>query len=273
VLWVATGLGGIATPLIVVAIQKRYGWRPSFWLFGSLGVLWSVVWQRWFRDRPSEKAGVPQDEIKLIGDGGAARHSSAPWARLLRDRNLLLLMLMYHCYCWGAYFYLSWIHTYLQVGRRLTEDQMKLGSALPPACGLLGVALGGLLSDRLARRHSLRVARCSIGSVSLIGAGILLGAAGLTSDAWAAVWLLAAGLGVMNGMLPVSWSLAVDLGREHSGAVSGAMNTAGQIGSFLSSVAFGYMVESFGSYDRALLPLAFMLVMSGWMFALIKPER
>jgi hypothetical protein len=51
------------------------------------------------------------------------------------------------------------------------------------------------------------------------------------------------------------------------------MNTAGQIGSFLSSVAFGYMVESFGSYDRALLPLAFMLVMSGWMFALIKPER
>ena len=181
-------------------------------------------------------------------------------------------MLMYHCYCWGAYFYLSWIHTYLQVGRRLTEDQMKLGSALPPACGLLGVALGGFLSDRLARRHSLRVARCSIGSVSLIGAGILLGAAGLTADAWTAVWLLAAGLGVMNGMLPVSWSLAVDLGREHSGAVSGAMNTAGQIGSFLSSVAFGYMVESFGSYDRALLPLAFMLVMSGWTFALIKPE-
>ena len=70
VLWVATGIGGIATPLIVVAIQKRYGWRPSFWLFGSLGILWSVVWQSWFRDRPSEKAGVPQDEIKLIGDGG-----------------------------------------------------------------------------------------------------------------------------------------------------------------------------------------------------------
>lgn len=272
VLWVASGLGGIATPLIVVAIQKRYGWRPSFWLFASLGILWSVVWQRWFRDRPCEKGGVSGDEIKLIGNVATARHSSPPWATLLHDRNLLLLMLMYHCYCWGAYFYLSWIHTYLQVGRRLTEDQMKLSSALPPACGLLGVALGGFLSDRLARRHSLRVARCSIGSVSLIGAGILLGAASFTSDAWAAVWLLAAGLGVMNAMLPVSWSLAVDLGGEHSGTVAGAMNTAGQIGSFFSSVAFGYMVESFGSYDRALLPLAFMLVLSGSAFALIKPE-
>ena len=77
----------------------------------------------------------------------------------------------------------------------------------------------------------------------------------------------------MNGMLPVAWALSVDLGREHSGAVSGAMNTAGQIGSFLSSVAFGYMVESFGSYDRAILPLAFMLVVSGSVFAFINPER
>src|ERR1051325_7157241 len=271
VLWIATGLGGIATPLIVVAIQKRYVWRPSFYLFGSLGILWSAAWYSWFRDRPAEKAGVTLEERKLIGEGSPARHGGAPWATLLRDRNIVLLMLMYHCYCWGAYFYLSWIHTYLQVGRHLTEDQMKVASALPPACGLLGVALGGFLSDRLARRHSLRVALCSIGSVSLIGAGILLGAAGLTSDAWTAVWLLAAGLGVMNGMLPVSWSLAVDLGREHSGAVSGAMNTAGQLGSFLSSVAFGYMVQSFGSYDRALLPLAFMLVVSGSTFALNKP--
>ena len=273
VLWVATGVSGIATPLIVVAIQKRYGWRPSFYLFGSLGIFWSAVWYAWFRDRPSEKAAVPQDEIKLIGDESPARHSSIPWARLFHDRNLLLLMLMYHCYCWGAYFYLSWIHTYLQVGRGLTEDQMKFASALPPALGLLGVGLGGYLSDRLARRHSLRMARCSIGSVSLIGAGILLAAASFTSDVWAAVWLLAAGLGVMNGMLPVSWSLAVDLGGEHSGAVSGAMNAAGQIGSFLSSVAFGYMVQSFGSYDRALLPLALMLVVSGSIFAFIKPAE
>ena len=49
------------------------------------------------------------------------------------------------------------------------------------------------------------------------------------------------------------------------------MNTAGQIGSFLSSVAFGYMIQSFGSYDLALLPLAFMLVVSGSIFAFIKP--
>ena len=114
--------------------------------------------------------------------GSTARHSSIPWARLFHDRNLLLLMLMYHCYCWGAYFYLSWIHTYLQVGRKLTEDQMKVASALPPALGLLGVALGGYLSDRLARKHSLRLARCGVGATGLIVAGICLGIATITAD-------------------------------------------------------------------------------------------
>ena len=273
VLWVATGIGGIATPLIVVAIQKQYGWRPSFYLFACFGVLWSTIWYAWFRDWPSQKRGVSAEEVRLIGEGSVVRRSGTPWSRLFRDRNLFLLLLMYHCYCWGGYFYLSWLPTYLQAGRKLTEDQMKIASALPAAFGLVGVALGGYLSDRLARTHSLRMARCSIGAVSLIGAGILLAAASLTSDAWTAVAFLAAGLGVMNGMLPVSWALSVDLGKEHAGAISGAMNTAGQVGSFLSSVAFGYMVESFGSYDRAILPLAFMLLVSGAVFALIRPPE
>ncbi len=148
---------------------------------------------------------------------------------------------------------------------------MKLASAFPSAAGLIGLAAGGYLSDRLARRYSLRIARCSIGSVCLAGAGFLLAAASVSPRAWTAVALITLGLGVMNGMLPVSWALCVDLGRGHSGAVSGAMNTAGQLGSLLSSVAFGYMVEGFGSYDRALMPLAAMLVLGGCLFALINP--
>jgi nitrate/nitrite transporter NarK len=84
---------------------------------------------------------------------------------------------------------------------------------------------------------------------------------------------MASGLGIMNAMLPVAWSLCVDLGGQHAGAVSGAMNMAGQIGSFISSVAFGYLIGWFGSYDLALTPLAGMLILSGIMFALIDPSE
>src|SRR5258708_15089261 len=60
----ASQLGGAIAPLLVVPIQARYGWRASFYVFGLLGVLWSVVWYWWFRDSPEEKAGVSQAALE-----------------------------------------------------------------------------------------------------------------------------------------------------------------------------------------------------------------
>jgi len=129
------------------------------------------------------------------------------------------------------------------------------------------------LSDRLARTHSLRLARCAVGAAGLLLAGVCLGLATITPNNTVAVGLLTLGGGALNVMIPVSWSICMDLGREHIGAISGAMNTAGQLGSLISSVAFGYLVEWTGSYDRALMPLAAALIVSGLLFASIDPTR
>lgn len=254
--WIATSVGGILTPLIVVPLQKAYGWRMAFLLGGLLGVLWAVVWWAWYRD--------PVVEVQ---------RRKAPWGAMLRDANFRWVLVMYHCYCWGAYFYLSWIYTYLQLGRGLSEEQMKFASALPPLMGFGGILSGGFLSDWLLGRFGVRTARCAVGAPSLVLAGLAMAAATMTKDNYWAVGLLALGMGVMNVMLPVAWAVCADVGGENTGAVSGAMNTAGQLGSFLSAVAFGYLVEGLGSYDRALLPLAGMMVAGGVAFAMIDPRR
>jgi ACS family glucarate transporter-like MFS transporter len=273
VFWMATALGGALTPPIVVSIEQRYGWRMPFFLFGSLGVMWSAVWYWWFRDTPAQKEGVSYEERVKIGEPVARSGPHIRWGELVRNGNFLRLLLMYHTYCWGAYFYLSWMHTYLQSGRGLTENQMEVASSLPSCAGFIGVVAGGYFSDRLARTHSLRFARCAIGSVGLIVSGVLLFGATLAPNAWTAVAFLTVGLGAMDLMLPVAWSICVDTGGEHAGTISGAMNMAGQVGSLISSVVFGYWVEWSGSYDRALMPLAAMLVISGCVFATIDPAR
>jgi ACS family glucarate transporter-like MFS transporter len=273
VFWTATAMGGAFAPPIVVSIEQRHGWRAAFYVFGSLGVFWSAVWYGWFRDSPREKKGVSLDEREKIGLPERRPAGGVQWLRLMRNPNFLRLLLMYHTYCWGGYFYLSWLHTYLQKGRGLTENQMEIASALPSFAGLAGLVAGGYFSDRLMRTHSLRFARCSIGSAGLIASGVLLLGATVTSNNWTAVGLLTIGLGAMDLMLPVAWSICVDAGGEHAGAISGAMNTAGQAGSLISSVAFGYWVEWYGSYDRALMPLAAMLIVSGCIFATIDPAR
>jgi MFS transporter, ACS family, glucarate transporter len=273
VIWMATALGGIVTPLIVVPVQKSYGWQASFFLFGSVGIFWAALWYWWFRDTPASKPGVTVAEKELIGLPIPRASHGVPWATLLRDGNFVRLLLMYHTYCWGGYFFLTWFPTYLQVGRGLSEDRMKIASSLPFWFGLLGLIGGGYLSDRLARTHSLRLARCALGAAGLFAGGICLGLATITENNAIAIGLLTFGGGAMNMMIPVSWTICVDLAREHVGAVSGAMNTAGQLGSLISSIAFGYLVEWTGSYDRALMPLAAALIVSGCLFASIDPSK
>ena len=271
--WVATAVGGAITPLLVVPIQQAYGWRLAFGLFASLGLFWSAFWFYWFRDRPSEKSGITAPELTHIGQVMPAKHAVVPWATALRSRNFQLLLAMYHTYCWGTYFFLSWLPVYLQMGRGLTENQMKIASSLPSWASGIGILIGGFLSDRLAKRYSLRIARCSIGAVSLIGAGLNMIAVTQIRNNRVAIALLTLGVGMLGMMLPVSWSVCLDIGREYAGALSGAMNMSGQIGSFLSSVAFGYLVQWTHNYDLSLLPLALMLVVSGVLFALIDPAQ
>ncbi len=273
VFWTATSAGGAITPLLVVWIEQHYGWRLAFYVFGCCGVLWSGIWHWRFRDTPALKHGVSAEERALIGMPSAYAHASIRWGRLLRNADFLRLLAMYHTYCWGAYFYLSWLPSYLQLGRGLTEDQMQIAASLPSWVGLVGVICGGYLSDRLARTHSPRLARCSIGAAGLIVAGIALVVTTLTSSNRLAIALLVLGAGAMNLILPVSWSICVDMGGKYSGTISGAMNAAGQVGSLISAVAFGYFVEWFGSYNKALMPLALMLIVSGALFATIDPSR
>jgi MFS family permease len=41
-------------------------WRHTFWIFGSLGVVWCVAFWMWFRDRPEQHPAVNAGELALI---------------------------------------------------------------------------------------------------------------------------------------------------------------------------------------------------------------
>ena len=52
---------------------------------------------------------------------------------------------------------------------------------------------------------------------------------------------------------------SLDIGGTHAGSMVGLMNTSSQIGGLLSSVAYGYIVQGFGSYDAPFVPMAALL--------------
>jgi MFS family permease len=275
VIWMASRVGGALTPFLVVPIQAAYGWRMSFYVFGILGIIWAVVWYGWFRDHPGDKKGVTDEELKEIGVGRAPpAHVKMPWGKVLGSGNFWTILLMYNLYCYGAFFYLSWYPTYLVRGRGFSDTELLAYSWLPFALGGTANYLGGFVSDRLVKKIGLKWGRRSVGLAGLGASAAFTLATALTPGKLAGVILLALGFAGSDFMLPVAWAVCLDIGRKHAGAVTGAMNTAGQLGSFTVAAAFGFVVTAFGNnYNAPLYPMALLTAISALLWLKIDPTK
>ncbi len=268
----ANQIGGALSPLLVVPIQARFGWRTSFYLFGVFGVLWAVVWYRWYRDTPSQMVKVSDAELQEIGAPPVHSHESFPWRIALRSVNLWSHLLMAFGYYYAGFFFLFWFQTFLVKARGFSEKQLLL-STLPFLLGACGNAVGGFASDALVRKFGLKWGRRTIGIIGAGGGALALVAAIPTADQFLTlVFLSLTYLGVTL-IQPTAFVVCIDIAPRHAGAVAGAMNTAAQAGAFLSSIVFGYLVKLTGSYNVPLIPMVFMLLLSALMWLKIDPAE
>lgn len=274
-IWAAGRIGGALSPLIVVPVAVSFGWRASFWVMGGVGIVWAVAWFFWFRDFPREKTGISDAEREEIETHRSfkSHDHSIPWRVILRDRNMWAIMLMFHFYMYGAYFFTGWLPTYLQDGRQFDEGQMKLFATLPFVLGAIGCFTGGYASDWLAKRYGLRFGRRIVGIVGMFASSVVMLLAALATDNQTAALLLALGMAFKDLTLPVSFAVCVDIGRSKSGTVSGAMNMAGQMGAFFLGILFGKIVDTTGNYNHPLYLIAFLLLCSSLLWLVIDPTK
>jgi ACS family glucarate transporter-like MFS transporter len=263
IILMASQIGGAVAPLLVVPIQMRYGWRASFYVFGVLGVVWATVWYFWFRDSPALMRGISTAELKAELNEVAPPVDSTqvgrfPWRLALRSQSVLALLATAFCYVYVYTFFQTWFHTFLEKGRGFSEAGLAL-STLPFIVAACGNLAGGASSDALVRRFGLKWGRRTIGVVGLGAAGLFTLVAMITRQQILTVVLLAIVYGAITFQQSGVFGVCLDIGHQHAGAVVGLMNTSSQLGGLLSSVAYGYIVEHFGSYDAPFVPMAALL--------------
>jgi len=83
-----SSIGGAVAPFIVLGIYPRWGWRPAFVVPGVLGLLWLIVWQRFYH-LPEAHPRISAHELQLIGadkEESAQSHQSISlaWRDLLK---------------------------------------------------------------------------------------------------------------------------------------------------------------------------------------------
>jgi MFS family permease len=268
--WGASRLGGALAPLLLVPFAQRFGWRAIFWLLGGVGMVWAVGWWGWFRNFPAEMPGISEAELEEIGTLELpVDREGTPWRRLVALKHIWLITMAYFCYAWGSWFYFGWFTTWLVRGAGFSQTQMAVFASLPFLMGLVGNLVGGVVGERLVERYGRRQSYRWITGICLATtAGILL-AMSLVRGHVAIVVLATLGFGVMDLMLPSAWAMCMSLGGRYGGTATGMMNTAGNLGGWVCTVAFGYVVQMTGDYNLPIKVIAGMVLVAAGLFAMV----
>lgn len=271
----------LAMPGVVWLIQLVGGWQQTFWLFGAVGIGFAIVWFALFRDSPEKHFAVSASERDYIVEQRRAPNSgendgsqsTVTFAQMLRSPNLLMLMVQYVAHNFTFFFTVSWFFPYLKDKYSLTPEQTAIYTAAPLLCGVLGNWLAGATVDALYRRGHWQLSRRLPAVV-----GFTFGAIGMTlcinmnSPALAVCAMCLAIFG-SDMVLSPSWSTCLDIGGSSAGSVSGAMNMVGNLGAFVTSLAFPYLYDWTGTHQPFFYLAAGLNLIAIAMWFLIRPDR
>lgn len=261
--WAASRMGGALTPFVVIPVMMWVGWRAAFYLLGAVGVVWALVWYLFYRDKT-----VDTNLKHLI-----IKKQKLNWAIVIRNRQFWTICAMYFFYAFGSWFFFSWFPTFMELGRGFDKSELTYAVAVPFVMSMIGNISGGYLTDRLTRKYGLKIGRKALGSTSLLVSAVCMFLAAFIPGKMAVFVFLSLCFGIFDLMLPSAWALCIDLGKQHAGSISGAMNTFGNIGGFCCGILFGYLVESSGNYNLPLYMIAGMLIISAVLFSFINPTK
>lgn len=264
------------TPFIAASILLAFGWRAIFYIFGSLGLIWSIAFAAYYRDRPEEHSGVNAAELAQIREANpsSAERQSVPWKRILTSSNMWFIALGYCCFFFGTNFYLTWYPTYLREHRHISLQALGLLGSIPLFAGMAGDLVGGSLSDLVFKRTGkARFARSIVAAPGFLLSAVFLIPAATTGNAMASVLCLAASFFFLEFVIGPAWAVPMDVGGRFSGTVTAVMNMAGALAASFTPLIFGYYFGK-GSWTAPFFITSAVMLLGAaiWTF-LINPER
>ncbi len=165
--FVGSGLGGLGGWL-----AERQGWSYAFNLFGIIGIVYSVVLLFLLRDAPREQSRFVDSTSSVT----PARFIPA-LKSLFSTPSFYLAMAFWGLLGLAGWGVMGWMPTYFKEHFNLGQGEAGF-SALSylQGAGLIGVIVGGALTDRWSRgRERRRITITAIG-LCIAGPGILLAA-------------------------------------------------------------------------------------------------
>lgn len=265
-----------------------FGWHWVFAVMGVLGMLYVLIWNKLIAD-PKDHPMANAAEVNYIEAGGglvsmdqavkAGGKQEGPnlayIKQLLSSRMLVGIYIAQYCINALTYFFITWFPVYLVQEKHMTILKAGFVAAIPAICGFVGGVLGGIISDLMLRRgFSLTAAR-----KTPIVAGMLLSMAMVICNyvsAEAAVIFFMSLSFFGKGIGALGWAVNSDTApKQIAGLSGGVLNVCGNLSSITTPIAIGYIIQSTGSFNGALVYVVAhaFIAMICYLFVVGKIER
>ena len=269
----AARLGNAATPPLIAALIISTSWRGSFIITGIGSAVWAFVWLWYYRDDPRRHPGMTEKDAEMLPPRrDLAARRPVPWRRLAR--RLAPVTFTYFCYGWTLWTFLSWVPQFMFHAYHLDLKHSALFASIVFLGGMVGDALGGLVSDHILRttgslvraRRDLVVA-CLLLSL-LCSIPILF-----VHDATRAALVLGCAFFFAEMTIGAMWATPMDIAPHLAGTASGLMNCGSALAAIVSPLVFGWIIDATGSWPLPFLGTMALMAAGAIGAFFMHPER
>lgn len=266
----------LGLPFVAYLISE-IGWRYSFVFFGVTGMMLAVVWYIVFRDKPEDFKYISEEEREYILKNRqlpSPVKTSISFGTMMKSKNMWLAMGQYVASNFTFYFTLSWMYPYLQDRFNLGGVETGLYASLPLLAGAAGNWFSGWWVDKLYSKTGKLVLSRRLPAIigfAMSAFGMIMMLFSETPEV-SVIYLSIAIFGADMTLSP-SWTFCIDIAKENAGAVSGTMNMAGNLGAFVTIIAFPYLLAWTGTHNVFFYVCAALSVFAIIMWWAMNPNK
>lgn len=265
----AASIGSILAPVVILMLYLWLGWRITFIVVGSLGILWIIPWLIINKKGPKEHPWITDEERHyIISNQPEAKSETADrgkgWAELLRNKKNYSVIL-------GRFFldpiwwmFVTFLPLYLVEEFNLNIKELAFSAWVPYVGAMVGSIAGGWFSGYLIKKgktvDKARKTAMLLGGFIIVPSVIL---SVLAPNAVLAVILMAFVLGGFQFTMTNIQTIPSDLhGGKSVGSLAGLGGAAAVLGTILA-ILFANQIASwpllFGLL-AALVPLSLLSI-------------
>jgi ACS family glucarate transporter-like MFS transporter len=266
-----------AMPLVAWMITE-IGWRHSFLVFGIIGIAFGIFWYFVFRDKPEESGFVGNAEkAHIIATRQQSSKNGDPGKltmnKLFSSSNVWMAMAQYICSNFTFYFTLTWMFPFIKEKFAMNPVEAGMYASIPLFAGAAGNWFSGIIVDAIYRKGNMKLSRRLPSIIGFLLAAFGMVMVTLSDSSSSSIIFLALAVFGADMTLSPSWAFCIDIGKENAGVVSGTMNMAGNLGAFITIIAYPYLFSWTGSNLPFFYICAGLSIFAIFMWSMMRPEK